>query len=221
MRRFFTVWSLRALLLCLSVQSCTPTAALQQSPIEGKIIGDRYYDPTGTFSVTVMSQAFNRVINEAKMPNKESIGVSFQNDFGSLSKVEVLVGVKPKFMEMAPLEHHNSIFFEITYDHLLSFFPGTKVLEKKEVEVEGIGTVCAGVILIPRGSTLTCLETMIPEDSIRAFIISYDHDNLVIVSVQEPLSTGPFGRNDETANELLINTAIEFRKTYRNQSTGH
>jgi hypothetical protein len=217
MKKSLTKYLLGMLLCGLLVQSCTSSSTLHQLPIQGKIIEDRYFDPTGTFSVAVMSKAFNRIINEENNPLSNSVVVSFQNDFGMLEKVEVLKGVKPMFLEMAPLETHYTRFIEGIYNITSKQFQGTQLFEKNEFEVEGIGMVSAGILFIPEGSTLTCLETMKRNDSIRAYIVSYDGEDLVTVCVQEPFAQGPIPRDDKKANELLIKTAIDFRKTYRKQ----
>lgn len=217
MKNTLTNYLLTIILGGLLSQSCTPTSTLKQLPLQGKIIEDRYYDPTRTYSVAVMSEAFNRIITEENHPSTNSSAVWFQNDFGMLHKVEVLRGVKPTYLEMASLETQYSCFIEGLYDIIVKQAPGTKVLEKREIEVQGIGRVSAGVLFIPEGSTLTCLETMKRNDSFRAYLVSYDGDDLVIVCVQEPFGPGPFPRDEEKANERLINSAVEFRKTYKKQ----
>lgn len=209
-------------LLTFLIVSCTPSISLPPprtaDRIMGRVSNGMYYDSTNTFCVPVLKNASPQ-LQITEMPNSAQnvSAVLFSSDFGQLERTEVLKEAKANLEEMAPGVDHTSCFFEHIYDTTLLAFPGTKVMEKRYVEIDNIGTCCCGILFIPEGSTLCDAITNKRLDSTRAYVISYADENLVIISVQEIRNFRLISAmNDDEANDRLINQALEVRKGYRN-----
>lgn len=204
--RLFTLF-----LLTIFTTSCSSHI----TPMSGKIIDGRYYDPKGIFSV----KARNGVeIIEYPFQGEKDAGVAFQSIIGQMERIEVIVDAKEFCDELLPNLDHHSCNFELIYERIANSFPETKVLEKKSIEIEGIGTACAGIFFIPKGSTMVDAITRERQDSIRSYLFSYAENDLVIISVQESPSITSFrsyAANDERANEVLLEETINIRKDYR------
>lgn len=196
--------------------SCTPS--LQSPQILGRVSNGIYYDSTNTFCVPVLKNAIPQ-LQITEMPNSPQnvSAVLFSSDFGQLERTEVLKDAKANLEEIAPGVDHTCCYFEHIYDTTLLAFPGTKVMEKRYVQIDNIVTCCCGILFIPEGSTLCNAITNKRLDSTRAYVISYADENLVIISVQEiPDFRLITGMDDDEANDRLINQALEVRKGYRN-----
>jgi hypothetical protein len=213
--------TLLSLLTALLV-SCTPSLNLPPprtaDRIMGRVSNGMYYDATNTFCVPVLKNAIPQLMIE-EFPNsaENASAVLFCTDFGQLERTEVLKNAKANLEKIAPGVDHTSCFFEHIYDTTLLAFPGTKVMEKRYVQIDNIGTCCCGILFIPGGSTLCDTITKKRLDSTRAYVISYADENLVIISVQEIRDFRLIsGMSDDEANDRLINQALEVRKGYRN-----
>lgn len=204
--RLFTLF-----LLTIFTTSCSSHI----TPMSGKIIDGRYYDPKGIFSVKSTKDA---EIIEVPLQNEKETGVTFQSMFGQLERIEVAINAKEILDTELPNIDPHSWNFEYIYDGIARSFPGTKVLEKRSIEIEGVGAACAGIFYIPKGSTMIDAVTRERSDSVRSILISYADTDLVIISVQEfpPITDlRSFSPDNNRANEVLLEETINIRKDYR------
>ncbi len=211
----FTILFLLAL-----VTACAPTKNSTEMPmvkprLEGKIVEGRYYDPKGIFNVKAKDY---EEIYELPFQGDGVVGITFHSSFGQMERIEVSIDSKDKLEKQLPGSDVLSCFFEYIYDVISEVAPGTKVLEKRNIEIAEVGPICVGVFFIPKGSTMVDAITGDREDSIRSCLISYADQDLVIINVQESPSITNFrtyARNDERANEQLIENAINIRKDFK------
>lgn len=195
--------------------------------LKGKIINGYYQHPYGSYSIKLPEMMSGARIDEHLLTPTRSTIVFF-DDFGNLVRVEVAIQSREEmealdflFTENYEKEFHG-LFEYCALAPIASMFKGTRLLEEKTVEIEGIGKTYFALIEIPNGSNMKNLDTGKFDTSTRAYMMSFAGSHLVTLSVQEStLSKNAREFYKITGHAIppvksqeLYDTLIELRKTY-------
>jgi TPR repeat protein len=183
---------------------------------QGEIIDNRYYDPTKTFSVAAVSWP-NRQNYFEEGHVEDAHYVSFRNDLDGLVRVEVIENIidnQAKNSEDLAQEAVLRDFFQYHLESIEQLFPGTKIIEKNEKNIDCIGHSLFAIIWIPKGSKLGNANTGEALDTVLGYIFSFSENQLVAVSIEEE-SLSATKTNRTELNVEMYKRLIEIRKSYK------
>lgn len=231
-----------SLLQCGYIQGVEPPSKAKQDfagenydliGLKGKVINGHYRHPYGLYSIKLPEMLLGARIDEKLIsPKSTKSAVVFLDDFGNLVRVEVSAHTKEEmkmfdFLFAENFEEHSRGLFEHSVLAPISReFKGTRIIEDKTVDIDGIGKTYFALVQIPNGSNMRNSNTGKREDSTRAYMMSTSGTHLVFLSTQESIiSKNEREFDQKTAREIppahtqeLYNRLIELRKTYISKS---
>lgn len=150
-------------------------------PIYGQIIEDRYYAPNGLFSVKAPKSAYiEECFADGMTPT-----VAFRDDSGTLFRIEVLTDdCFLNLREEDKNEFSAEIYHTIIEPNVKAVSPYAKTILEDNTD-DGF----LAIIDAPGCSTLVDQTTNKRADAIRALLIAYRNNQLVMVSYQDFVSS--------------------------------
>lgn len=180
----------------LKVSCSTPDI---NKTIQGTIQNQRYFDPKGIFSVQI---PFDGECSIQELPlggSSKDCFVSFESEDGKLLRFEIL----PNLRAQISLAQEESLkhLYEWIAAVLITQHTGSSLIQSGEVHLDMIGDAYYAIFAIPA----------VPLFINRCYILSYENDHLIVLSLQESkMLLGP-----ERESELL-NETIKYRYYYEN-----
>lgn len=181
------ILSCMLLIALFSLGSCSSThnqSLLIPRPIYGQIIDDYYYAPNGLFSVKVPTTRNMKYIEECfaqgMMPT-----VIFQDEIGALVRIEVVT--YDDFLMLKEQEKKEScpkIFHSVSEASITTLFPSAKTILEEQTEQGYLA-----IVDIPGASTMADSVTYQRTNGVRAFLLSFQGNQLVIISYQDFISS--------------------------------
>lgn len=183
-----------------------------------------YYNYKNSYKFKVPDNLYKPKIYEDYLPERNFSLVIIQDDFGNLARIEdeiftdeimdLLTGVETanKYSEF-----FETIFINCIFQPISEQISSIKVLEKKYVDLDGVGPAYFAALYLPEGATLQDSETGIRCDSERAFMISLCENHLVVFSTQTVIikELRRFNMEDNSNLKKMYERLVELRKSYR------
>jgi hypothetical protein len=184
--------------------------------INGTFYGNRYYDEKGTFSVEIPPQYRKEVEEHATDCLSCAI---FHDCLGQIMRIEVTtlpddITCQHDLRKLDNATYLSSFFKDLVVAPIEAQFPETKITKERGLrEINGKQYYFA-LLSIPGGSCWTNIDTNETVDGYRGFLLSFEGNQIVILSHQ-PL-VPPTGVDRADINEILKRMQ-NVRSTYRNE----
>jgi hypothetical protein len=179
LKAFSAALSLFFLVGCSSTHFKT---GIESKPLLGQVIGDHYYAPNNLFSVKVpKSDYIEDSFGEGMTPT-----VIFRDEIGTLYRIEVLTD--DNFLNLQDYEKDkwsSTIYYLVIETHVQTVAPSAKTLLAEQTEHGFLA-----IMEVPGGScTLVNLATNQRENAVRAFLIAFQENQVIIISYQDFISS--------------------------------
>jgi hypothetical protein len=190
--------------------------------IKGSIINKRYYNPTGLFSFNMPLMLQGMEIRESR-PHQQLHQVFIHDHWGNMTYIEVIVYPPEDSLKLLPVQEnaedlYKAFFHRSFLKQIRDEFPGTKVLDERCLDIEGIGKSFFAFVAIPGGSTIRDKETDERFDSQRAYYLSFKRNHAIILSMQVPLYFQAGNDNlyqfDINDSDRFYEELVELRRSY-------
>lgn len=218
----------KGMFILLALLMCSCAASPQRIANNRPAVSNRYYDPTGTFSVSAAQNLSSTRVVEHSDENYKS--ASFISDFGSFTGVQVVrcpEGIRPiiETNSEAAFKYLDAVYKLGVIDPLTQKNPGTIAKHEENLILDQIGPAKFVILSIPGGSSIASAETGRKLDSTQSYLLSFCEDYVVIITHQNSpvfsqiandIGTGGDG---EARNQKMLNELVEIRSSYKDESS--